>query len=69
MIIGKIYTQEELANITGLKRQSISRIEKFSVSPTLGTVETIAGALGMRIRLEKVKSNDNGRYSKTSTLV
>lgn len=41
------YTQEEFADITGLSRNMIWKIETKRVSPTVKTLEKIAHALGM----------------------
>jgi transcriptional regulator with XRE-family HTH domain len=40
-------TQEELADLSGLDRTSISQLELGKVSPRLATVIRIAGALDM----------------------
>ena len=41
------YTQEEFADITGLSRNMIWKIETKRVSPTVKTLEKIAKALDM----------------------
>ncbi|HAN10221.1 MAG TPA: hypothetical protein DCP90_06375 [Clostridiales bacterium] len=46
-------TQEELAQKTGIKQQSISRLERFDTKPNLNTVEKIALALGYKLTLKK----------------
>ncbi|MCP1111351.1 DNA-binding XRE family transcriptional regulator [Lachnospiraceae bacterium PF1-21] len=48
-------TQKELAERTGNKQQSLSRIEKRLVSPSLRTFTNILDALGYRISIEKKK--------------
>jgi transcriptional regulator with XRE-family HTH domain len=40
------YTQEELANITGLGRTYISRVEQAVINITLANLETLAKGLG-----------------------
>lgn len=41
------YTQEEFADVTGLSRNMIWKIESKRVSPTIKTLEKIAQALDM----------------------
>lgn len=41
------YTQEEFADITGLSRNMVWKIESKRVSPTVKTLEKIAKALDM----------------------
>lgn len=45
-------TQEELAELTGLKQQSISRIFLLKFSPNLKTYMTIANALELNVFFE-----------------
>lgn len=44
------YTQEEFADITGLSRNMIWKIETKRVSPTVKTLEKIAHALDMEFK-------------------
>ena len=47
-------TQEDMANLLGTKKSSISRLESVNsdVSPRLATVEEYARVLGYRVRIE-----------------
>ena len=43
------WSQVELARRSGVDQPSISRIEAGLIDPALGTLERLAGALGMRL--------------------
>ena len=60
--IEKHYSQQKLADMTGIDRADISRLENGNANPSLNTIERIASALGKRIDIRfydinpKVKS-------------
>lgn len=45
-------TQEEVANLIGLDRPSVVRIEAGQVDPRLSTLLRLGAAVGLRLRLE-----------------
>lgn len=47
-------TQKDLAAATGLKQQSISRIETGDTNPTFATLATLARGLGKKMKIEFV---------------
>ena len=47
-------TQKELAQLTKLKQQNISRIERLEAVPNLDTILKICYALGYTLELKKV---------------
>ncbi|AVF34515.1 helix-turn-helix transcriptional regulator [Rahnella sikkimica] len=47
-------TQEDMARLTGLKKQNISRLENGVVSPTFFTLSRYAAALGGTIEFKKL---------------
>ena len=47
----KAITQRRLAEITGIDQSDISRIERGMANPTVGTLEKIAAALGMELKI------------------
>ena len=57
--ISRNITQKQLAKLTGLSQQHISKIEKGLVDPNYATLEKIANALGYKIAWEKEDNNDN----------
>ena len=57
--ISKNITQKQLAKLTGLSQQHISKIEKDLVDPNYATLKKIANALGYKIAWEKEDNNDN----------
>lgn len=57
--ISKGITQAQLAKLTGLSQQHISKIEKGLVDPNYATLEKIANALGYKIAWEREDSNDS----------
>jgi transcriptional regulator with XRE-family HTH domain len=44
-------TQEEVAQMTGLKQSAIARIESARVVPKVDTIQTLAKALGLNLDL------------------
>jgi predicted transcriptional regulator len=48
-------TQRQLSEKTGIQQSEISRIEAAHANPTLGTVSTLARALGAEVRLVATK--------------
>lgn len=51
---GAGFTQEQMADILGTKKSSISRLESLSsgTSPSLATIESYAAALGYSVNVE-----------------
>ncbi len=49
--IGKKLTQNEVAEMAGLSRTVIARLESGATNPTLGTISRVASALGKRVEL------------------
>lgn len=47
--IEKQYSQQKLADLTGIDRADISRLENGNANPSLNTIERIASALGKRV--------------------
>ena len=47
-------TQKELAEVTGIDQADISRIERGTANPSVGTLNRIAEALGARLVIEIV---------------
>ena len=47
-------TQKELANISGVPRETISKIENGRRNPTLKTVIKLANAMGKRVEIRLV---------------
>ncbi|WP_019640558.1 helix-turn-helix domain-containing protein [Paenibacillus fonticola] len=45
------FTQEEVAELTGLKQSAIARIESARIVPKIDTIQTIAKALGLKLEL------------------
>ena len=56
--ISRNITQKQLAEITKLSQQHISKIEKGLVDPNYATLEKIANALGYKIVWEKEENDD-----------
>lgn len=42
-------TQQRLSDLSGVSRVSIARIETGKMSPTLGVLEKLAGAMGVTV--------------------
>ena len=49
-------TQKELAEKTGIAQGDISKLENGTGNPSLRTLQRLAAGMGMKIRLEFVKS-------------
>lgn len=56
--LSKKISQQQLANLTGLSQQHISKIEKKLIAPAYSTLEKIIYALGYELILREKKSND-----------
>ena len=56
--ISRNITQRQLAELTGLSQQHISKIENGEIAPTYATLEKIANALGCEIAF-KESGNDS----------
>lgn len=50
--IEKHYSQQKLADLTGIDRADISRLENGNANPSLSTIERIASALGKRVDIK-----------------
>jgi predicted transcriptional regulator len=50
----KNLTQQELADITGVRQSNISRIENGSCMPSIATLETLAKGLNKTLKIELV---------------
>lgn len=48
-------TQQELAERSGVRQETISRLERGHANPTLGTLESLARVLGKRLVVELVE--------------
>jgi transcriptional regulator with XRE-family HTH domain len=51
-------TQKQLAVLTGIDQSDISKIERGIANPTVGTLERIANALGMELKISLVEKAD-----------
>ena len=51
-------TQKQLAVLTGIDQSDISKIERGIANPTVGTLERIANALGMELKISLVEKED-----------
>jgi DNA-binding XRE family transcriptional regulator len=49
--IAKKMTQTEVAEIAGVSRTVVARLESGTTNPTLGTVSRVANALGQNVTL------------------
>ncbi len=47
-------TQQELADLTGINRSDISRIEHGNANPSLRTIKRLAGAMGKKVNISFV---------------
>lgn len=47
-------TQQQLAEITGIQRADISRLENGTGNPSLRTLKRLAAGMGMQLKLEFV---------------
>jgi len=52
--IEKNLTQQELADITGINRSDLSRIENGNANPSLKTIKRVAAGLGKRVEIRFV---------------
>ena len=50
----KGYTQEQLADVTGIHQTNISKLESGSANPSLRTLKRLAAGMGMKLKLEFV---------------
>lgn len=47
-------TQEQLAQLSGIRQSNISRIESGTCSPTVATLQQLANGMGKKLRIEFV---------------
>ena len=47
-------TQQELADMTGIHRSDISKLENGTSNPTIGLLQRLAEGMGMTVRVEFV---------------
>ena len=47
-------TQQQLADVTGIDRADISRIENGSANPSLSTIKRVAAGLGKKVEIRFV---------------
>ncbi len=52
--IARNITQEQLAELSGVRQSNISRIENGSCSPTVATLEQLAEGMGKKLKIEFV---------------
>ena len=45
-------TQEQLAQLSGIRQSNISRIESGTCSPTVATLQQLATGMGKKLRIE-----------------
>lgn len=50
------FTQQQLAEVTGIAQADISRLENGTANPSLMTLKRLASGLGMTLKLEFVSS-------------
>ncbi len=50
-------TQQELADITGIDRSDISKLENGSANPSLRTLKRLADGLGMQLQINFVHAS------------
>ncbi len=53
-------TQKELAEVTGISQADISRLERGTGNPSIKTLQRVAQALQMALRIEFVPSQNSG---------
>ena len=55
------YTQQELAEASGVKRPNIARLESGKHSPTVDMLQRVAYSMGMDIEIHLKEREDDGR--------
>ena len=50
----KGYTQKQLSELTGITQGDISKLENGSANPSIKTLQRLANALGMMLKIEFV---------------
>ena len=59
----KNLSQQELADVTGINRSDISKIENGTRNPSLNLLKRLAAAMGMTLRIQFIpKKPSNGRH-------
>ena len=53
-------TQKELAEVTGISQADISRLERGTGNPSIKTLQRVAQALQMALRIEFVPLQNSG---------
>ena len=51
------FTQEQLAEATGITQENINRIENGTANPSLSTLKRLAAGMGMRLNIEFVPNS------------
>ena len=54
------FTQEQLAEVTGINQANISRLENGTANPSLRTLKRLAAGMGMELKLEFVPLPQTG---------
>jgi DNA-binding XRE family transcriptional regulator len=54
-------TQEQLAAVTGINQENISRLENGTANPSLRTLKRLAAGMGMQLKLDFVPISSTGR--------
>lgn len=55
------YTQQEIAESSGVKRPNIARLESGKHSPTIDMLQRVAQSMGMDMEIHLKERKDNGR--------
>lgn len=55
------FTQQEIAEASGVKRPNIARLESGKHSPTIDMLQRVAQSMGMDMEIHLVERKDNGR--------
>ncbi len=53
-------TQQDIADYTGLKTPNVARVESCKYMPTLNVLIRYANALGMQLKFDLVKADEEG---------
>jgi ribosome-binding protein aMBF1 (putative translation factor) len=62
--VQKNMTQEQLAELAGTRQSRISELENLQGDPQIGTVQQVAHALGLELRLIPARKTPNRRPRK-----
>ena len=61
----KSLTQKQLSDITGIPQADISRLENGNANPSIKTLQRLADAMDMKLKLEFVPKNDDVHFLST----